>query len=368
VNRFEPQVFYRELASMLRSGITLPEALTFTAESFPASVRRRLDVVRDQVTLGQALSEALSLLPEPWAPEVVRATVAAGERCGRLPELLEELAKEQERLAVLNRRIKAVLIYPLAVLAFAGLTLYPIMRSLPVLRHSFSMTGTPFPWPADLLVRLYPVLGMLTIVIAVVLIMIVFSVVRPSWSGAVALATQELKPPLKLMASMIRPISKGLRLLVEASTGWFPFLGGLRRALLEVRFARTLGVLVAAEVPLDEGLELCREVVGDQRAGAELIESAEAIRDGVRPSQALRGLRFLSPAFLWFIAGSEQRGDFVEVIGAMAETAEERFLARLEAVERILEPAGTVVVGIIVGSMVVALYHAMYSLVWAVGS
>jgi general secretion pathway protein F len=370
-NRFEPQVFFRELASMLRSGIALPEALTFSAESFPAPVRHRLDQVRDQVTQGQALSEALSLLPEAWAPKVLRATVAAGERCGRLPELLEELAREQERLAALNRRVRAVLVYPLAVLAFAGMTLYPIMQSLPVLRHSFSKTGTPFPWPVDLLVRLYPVLGLLAIIITVVLIMIVFSIVKPSWAGSLSLAAPQLRP-FKLLARVVKPIINGLSrlgtMLVELTTIWLPMLRGLRRALLEVRFARTLGVLIAADVPLDQALELCRDVVGDQRAGHELIESAAAIRDGTRPSEALHGLQFLSPAFLWFIAGSEHRGDFVEVVSAMAETAEERFLTRLEAIERVLEPAGTVVVGVIVGSMVVALYHAMYSLVGAVGS
>jgi general secretion pathway protein F len=343
VLRFDPLTFFRELASMLRSGVTLPEALTFAADDFPVTARRRLDAVREQVEQGLPLSVAVQQLPEAWAPKVLRATIRAGERSGRLPDLLEELTREQEKLGALNRRVRGAMVYPLVVLVIAGLLLVPVMSSLPPLISTFAQAGAAPPWPVVLLSKIYPLLEVLTLLLAFSLVALVISIYRPAGPGTLAVLARKL-------------------------TSKLPIIRGLHRALLEVRFARTLRVLLEAEVALDEALEMCREVVADHRAGGDLVAGAQAIREGIKPSTALRGLRFLSPAFLWFMTGSERRGDFVEVVSAMAETAEERFLTRLETAEQLLEPAGTVVIGAIVGSLVIAIYHGIYSLIWAVGS
>ena len=103
-------------------------------------------------------------------------------------------------------------------------------------------------------------------------------------------------------------------------------------------------------------------------AGRTIVEAARRIRDGERPSEALRGLVFLSPAYVWFLAGSEERGDFLDVTRAMTETAEERLTIRLEAAERLLEPVATVLLGLVVGAVVVGLYEAMFTIIAHVGN
>jgi type II secretory pathway component PulF len=329
----------RELASMLRSGVPMDRALTLVAEGRNGRVQSRMKKVRDRVADGEPLSDALAALPDRWAPNVVRASVAAGERAGRLPELLDEIVHEYERLGLIDRRVRSIFIYPLFVLLFGLVTVHIVMwKVMPIFATLYSALGTDLPVLARFVRSAWIfVAPILWIVVPLTLVYLLSSISRRMrFSGA--------SGPLTGLA-------------------WrMPVVRGLRRALIEVRFARSLRVLVNSGMPLPEALDLCEEIVGDDLAGQAIVESCRRIRDGETPSVALRGLRFLSPAFLWFLTDTETRGDFIEVTSAMADAAEDRFLTRIEMVERFLEPATTVLLGVVVGTVVIAVYQTMFRL------
>jgi len=333
-----PQMF-RELASMLESGVPMDRSLTLISEGRNQRVRIGMNRVRSRVEAGEPLSEALTALPRSWAPEVIRATIAAGERSGRLPELLQEIVLEYERLGLIDRRLRSIFIYPLVVLLFGTITIYLIMwKVMPVFASLYAGIGYELP--------------MLT------------RMVRSAWTFAGPFLMIVI--PLALTYT-VRSVYR--RLKFKGASGPFtglawrlPIVRGLRRALIEVRFARSLRVLVSSGLPLPDALDLCEKIVADDLAGQAIIDSCHRIRDGEAPSVALRGLSFLSPAFLWFLTDTEARGDFVEVTSAMAEAAEDRFLTRVEVVERFLEPATTVALGLVIGTVVIAIYQALFEL------
>ena len=334
----------RELASMLRSGVPMDRALALVSEGRNARVQSRMRKVQERVEAGEPLSDALGALPRAWAPNVVRATVAAGERAGHLPELLDEIVHEYERLGLIDRRLRSVLIYPLFVLLFGLITVHILMwKVMPTFAVLYSALGGELPALARFVRSAWTILGpVLWIVVPITLGYLLRSIYRRMrFSGA--------SGPFVGLAWKL------------------PVVRGLRRALIEVRFARSLRVLVGSGMPLPEALDLCEEIVGDDLAGQAIVESCRRIRDGETPSVALRGLRFLSPSFMWFLTDTETRGDFVEVTSAMADAAEDRFLTRVEVIERFLEPATTVLLGVIIGAVVIAVYQTIFQLTTLTG-
>ncbi len=342
--RFEPAILFREVAAMLRSGVPLAQALAFASDDFGSMAAKHLDVVRQQVEQGVPFSAALAALPSRWLPAGLCATVAAGEKSGQLPTLLEEMASEHERLDMLSRRLGSALLYPLTVLLITcGVLMIMGRMFLPTYATLYQRAGGGLPLIADFVNRYWPSLGLPLLLLLGGLLAMLISLSRPTRSTA--------------MTRWGRALAVRL-----------PIVSGLSRALIEVRFARTLRVLLDAGVPLPVALDLCREVVGDHRAGAEIVAGADRIRQGEKPSEALAGLGFLSPAFLWFLTGSEARGDFIAVTRAMAEAAEERFLTLMELTERMLEPLATLLLGLVVGAIVLGLYQTIFGLYRLVGS
>ena len=342
--RFDVALFARQLASMLRSDVPLPQALTYLGDEFVVRVRARIEAVRTRIANGEPLSAALGELPASWLPEAWRAAVAAGERCGRLPEILDQLADEAEHVHDVRRRLRAIATYPLAVLLFAGLvTSIVLWKVIPVFASLYNGLRVPLPLGTRVVIAVSD--AWLLPVNLVLLLLLVHLGLRALFPG--------VRLPLSWLGARLSP--------------YVPFGRGLRQSVLEVRFARTLRLLLDAGVALPEALDLCERVVADSRVGRLIAHAARRIRAGELPSQALAEVRAVSPAFLWFLAGSEQRGDFVDVTAAMASAAEERMATRIEFVERALEPASIVFTGLAVGFLVVSFYLPMFRLISLVG-
>jgi type II secretory pathway component PulF len=337
---FDPLVLMRELASMLRAEIPLPQALAIVAEGQTPRVQARLGEVRERVESGESLSSALEALPSRWVPAVLRAAVAAGERSGRLPELLDEVAGELERLSLLDRRLRGIMVYPVCVLLLTVLVFHIVLwKVIPVYATLYEGLGATLPWLLQLVVKAWRVIDFLSpLIILLVAAYLVYALVRPRGLG---------------------PSTPIGRFLARHT----PVLRDLRRSLLEVRFARTLRSLLDAGLPLPQALDLCEPVVADDRAGSEIVAACRRIRDGAPPSEALHELRFLSPAFLWFLRDTERRGDFIDVTAAMADAAEQRFIARVEVVSRVAEPVSVVALGVMVGAVVISIYQTIFGII-----
>lgn len=341
---FDPTLVFRQLASMLRSGVGLPQALGYLAEEFDGRVNRRLLAVRDRVEAGEPLSAAMAQLPSRWLPIETLAAIAAGERTGRLPEVLDGLARERELALGFTARMRGVVVYPLLLLVMAGLVLSIVLgKVIPTFAALYAALGSTLPWGTRMVIAAWqPVVVPL---VFVSLYLLARSV--RAW----------FDPALPIL-----PFGLGSKLGRR-----LPFFRGIHLSLLEMRFARTLALLLEAGVPMPDAIDLTAAVIGPSDDATALADAARKVRDGVRPSEALAGLPFLSPSFLFFLGDSEKRGDFVEISRAMAVAAEERFESRVDVATRILEPATIVAVGVLIGFVVIHLYAPLFGLYGKVG-
>ncbi len=332
LKRFDAGVFYRQTASMLRSGIPLSQALSFLVEEFRPAVGGNVDAVRQRVESGQPLSRALEEFPEAWVRPEDRAAVAAGERCGRLPDVLQTLASDQERWTAFRDRIRGVLAYPTTVCVLAVLIAFIILwKVVPTFAALYASLRVPLPGTTRI------VIAASNVVATNMFVLVLAWLVWHFW-------------------------------LRKRFAHRLPIVRSLHRSVAELRFARLLALLLPAGVPLDEALALCEASAGNHDDARQLREAAERIRSGERPSEALRGLEFLSPVFLWFLKDSEVRGDFVAVAEAMSDAAEERHVAQMDFIQRIAEPLSILFLGLVIGILVMALYTPMFRLILHVGN
>lgn len=334
----DPAFLYRQTASMLRSGLPLPQALAFLGDELGKSPAAILARARARVEAGEPLSRGLEELPARWVPPADRAAIAAGEAHGRLVEVLESLAADRERFAETESRIAAAATYPLTVLALAGLvTMIVLWKVVPTFAALFASARTIVPsLSAELPVSTRFLL----------------------WTG------DHLLLYAALVAACVAAWKLGGR---ERLLPRLPFAREVVSSSLELRFARLLSLLLSAGVPFDAALARCAAAVGDREAQGALEEAATRARSGEPPSAVLKATGLLSPGFLYLLAGSEQRGDFLEVTRAMAEAAEERLSAALDLAQRVFEPASVLLLGAVIGLIVVGAYSPMFELVGLVG-
>lgn len=342
----DPHLLLRELAATMRSGLPLPQAVASLTADQPRVIRRHLEAMAERLETGEPLSEAIDALPRSWYPSNLGAMIAAAERAGTVPQLLEELSQELMALSSLERRLSMTLVYPMVVLAFAGLILtLVIARVMPILSTLYAGLGhDELPGLSAFLVNVIgPWAGLVVWICFAVTLVLVWGLRGPSRYGAIG--------------SRLRAVARRL-----------PIGRGLYAGAVELRFSRLLRLLLEGGIPLPEALDLCRTAIDDRRAGRAIVEAADRIRTGDPPSDALRGLGFLSPSFLWFLEGSEARGDFLELTRMMCETAQERLELRIDSTRRVLEPMVVVALGLVVGTIVIGCYEPMFHLIRLVGA
>jgi len=346
--RFDTAIFLRQLASTLRAGIPLPQGLAFIGEEYGPRIRRKRADVRQRVESGEALSRAVDTLPENWLPRPARAAIAAAEQSGTLPAMLEVLAAESEQQAAFRARVRNVLVYPIAVLILGLIVIVTIVwKVVPTFAALYATLGHELPNATRFTIRLANFFAIYAgPLLWIVLLFGLWQIMGTLNSGL--------------------PLVPGSRL--RRLLGRLPVARTVLAAIAEVRFSRTLALLLEAGLPLPRALEFCAAAVGGGENGATLIAASRRIEAGEKPSEVLGGLPFLSPAFLWFLGGAERRGDFVEVTRAMADVAEQRFRTSLELAQRVLEPACILALGLFVGLVVVATYVPMFALLPYIGN
>jgi general secretion pathway protein F len=342
----DPHLLLRELAATMRSGLPLPQAVASLMADQPRIIRRHLEALSERLAAGEPLSEAIDALPRSWYPSNLGAMIAAAERAGTVPQLLEELSQELMSLSSLERRLSMTLVYPMVVLAFAGVILTVVIsKVMPVMSAMYVGLGEEsLPRVSAFLVDVIgPWMSVVVWICFGIALVLVWGLRGPSRYGAIG--------------SRLRAVARRL-----------PIGRGLYAGAVELRFSRLLRLLLEGGIPLPEALDLCRTAIDDRRAGRAIVEAADRIRAGDPPSDALRGLGFLSPSFLWFLEGSEARGDFLELTRMMCETAQERLELRIDGTRRVMEPMVVVALGIVVGSIVIGCYQPMFNLIRLVGA
>ena len=320
----------RQLATLITVA-PVDEALrTLMLQAERPDVRAVLSGVHAGVVEGQRLSEAMARQGAAFPP-LYRATVAAGEASGALGPILERLAEGLERDQQVRGKVITALVYP-AVLALVALGVVTALMVfvVPKVVDQFDSMNQTLP----LLTR--AVIGI--------------SDLMRSWGWLILL----------LLAGGIGGFVAGLRnpafrLAVDRRVLRLPVVGRLTRDLHGARMARTLSTMIAAGLPVLEGLTITARTVSNRALRASTEMMADAVREGGGLSAAMRRADVFPPILVYMTASGESSGRLEPMMERAADYLEREFSAFIAVMLSFLEPAIIVVMGGVVALIVLSI-------------
>ncbi len=331
--------FTRQLATLLHAGVPLLQAFDILNRGEGnAALKALIRELRTQVEGGVALNQALR---QHAAFDALYCNlVAVGELAGMLDTMLERLANHLEKSEALRTTIRSALIYPSAVLAIAGLVLVLILVFVvPAFQNIFASFGAELPWLTQVVIALSEAIQR-----------------HGFWLLAVTvLATWWLKRQVQQRTSWRRYAHRMLLHL--------PIAGPLTRRACTARWTRTLATLFAAGVPLTESLDAVKGVTGHvlfqeatQTIQAQLIQG-QALSRALEDTEGL-----FPPMVVQMCAIGEESGALDHMLEKTAEHYEREVDSTVARLSTLLEPFIMVVLGLLIGGLVMALYLPIFQL------
>ncbi len=333
-------VFTRQFATMINAGLPIVRALYVLSEQTSnKKLKETLDDVRKEVEAGLALSEALEKHPKVFS-KLYTEMVRAGEIGGILDDVFLRVAGQLEKDQELRRKVKSALTYPIVVLVLAILAAsFMLIFIVPIFAQMFEDLGGTLPLPTRIAMGLSDVLTSIWgvfVYAGMIGAVIFFLRWRKTENGRKAVDPVMLKIPARI--------------------------GDIVQKVALARFARTLGTLSAAGVPILQSLEITATSSGNYVIEKALLKSREAIREGLPIYQPLEEEWVFPPMVTRMIAVGEETGDIDGMLAKIAQFYESEVDAAVKALTSIIEPLMIVVVGAIVGGIIIAMYLPMFQI------
>src|SRR6266404_9008616 len=335
-------IFTRQFATMINAGLPLVQSLNILAAQTEnktlAEVTRA--VVYD-VESGNTLADAFSKHPKAFSALYVNM-VAAGEAGGILDTILLRLATFLEKNDALVRKVKGAMIYPAVIMSVAAIAVVVLLIFvIPVFAGMFASAGQALPLPTRIVIGASGFLRSYWWILGATII-----------GGGYFLK--------KYYAS-----SNG-KLVIDRAMLHFPVLGDVLRKSAVSRFTRTLGTLISSGVSILEGLEITAKTAGNRVVQDAIMQSRSSIAGGDTIASPLQKSKVFPPMVISMIAVGEQTGGLDEMLSKIADFYDEEVDVAVSALLSVMEPAMIVILGVIVGGMVIAMYLPIYDMMSAV--
>jgi type IV pilus assembly protein PilC len=333
-------VFSRQFATMINAGLPIVRSLNILSEQTEnPKLKDVVVLVRKDVEAGLALSEALEKHPKVFNRLYVEM-VRAGEIGGILDGVLLRVADQLENDQELRRKVKSAMTYPTIVLILAVLAAsFMLIFIVPIFATMFEDLGGTLPLPTRVAMGISDVLtSIFGVFIYGALIggVIAFLRWKNTETGRRVWGRLSLKLPVKI--------------------------GDVIQKVALARFARTLGTLSAAGVPILQAIEITATSSGNWVMENALLKSRDAIREGIPIYKPLEDESVFPPMVTRMIAVGDETGDMDGMLTKIAEFYESEVDATVKALTSIIEPLMIVVVGGIVGGIIVAMYLPMFKI------
>ena len=335
--RFPLVLFTQELLALLRSGISLVEALETLAEKDSrASSGPVLAALLEKLREGQSFSSGLQSFPEAF-PDLYVATVRASERTGNLSEALSRYVTYQTQLDGVKKHLVSASIYPVILIAVGGLvSLFLLGYVVPRFSHIYEDIGGDLPW----LTRVLMAWGKFVEARGGMLL-----------AGVVAALTG-------LVLWLRQPSA---RQLIARQIMRIPAIGERVRVYQLTRFYRTMGMLLTGGTPVPQAMVMVSGLL-DQELRQRLDTALKRIREGQPISTSLDAQVLTTPVALRMLRVGERTGQMGEMMERIAAFHEEELARWVERFTRTFEPLLMAVIGVVIGGIVVMMYFPIFEL------
>jgi type IV pilus assembly protein PilC len=334
-------IFTRQLATLIDSGLPLLRSLNVLMKQERDKVLKNIiNKLADAVQGGNTFSDALAQHPRIFNDLYVNM-VKAGEVGGVLELVLNRLAEFQEKAAKIKNKVVAAMVYPLIVMTMAvaimGFLLVFIVPKFEAIFHD--MLGNK-PLPA---ITTF-VIGASNLVKNHGLLLL----------GAVVATVMAYKFIARTRAG---------RWWIDRFKLRMPLFGDLIRKTAVSRFSRTLGTLVTSGVPILQALNITRETAGNAAIADAISKVHDSVKEGESIVQPLEASRAFPPMVVSMIDVGEETGQLPQMLLKIADVYDDEVDNAVAAITSMLEPIMIVFLAVIVGTIVLALFTPLISII-----
>lgn len=343
VNAADLALLTRQLATLIRSGLAVEEALrAMTEQTSKVRLKSILLAVRSRILEGHSLAQGLSDFPTAFS-NLYRATVAAGEQSGHLDLVLERLADYTENRQLMQQKTLLALFYPIlltimSILVVTGLLAYVVPQVVQV----FNNMNQQLPWLTRLLIALSDFLR--DYGIALILLI----------GGAIT--------GIRYLLRFDKPL-----LLFHTVLLRIPLVARLERGANVARFTRTLSILTESGIPLLEALTITAQVISNQLMRRAVLETADKVREGSSLHSALERTQLFPPLTVYLIASGETSGNLESMLERAAVVQERELETLIGVLLGLFEPLLILTMGTVVLIIVLAILMPIFELNQLIG-
>ena len=330
--------FTRQLSTLQDAGLPILRSLRILeGQCKPGVLKNSLMGVVEDIEGGSTLSEAMAKQPKAFDNLYVNM-VKAGEAGGALEVILQRLADFKERSQSLKKRVQGAMIYPVAVITVAvGIVGFIMYAIIPKFKKIFEEFGTPLPDITKLLINISN-------------FVVQYFYLFPAIPFA-----------LWLILKIVRKNRTG-----KYITDWIllhiPILGKIVEKATVARVCRTMGTLIASGVPILEAILIARDTAGNAVFARAFDNIYAAIREGESMAVPLKEARIVDDIVVNMVDVGEETGALDTMMYKVADVYDEEVKVLVDGLIKLLEPIMVVVLGLIVGFIVIALFMPLIDL------
>lgn len=333
----------RQLATMIDAGLPIVQCLEILGQQSESKLLcKTVNTVKKDVEGGSTLADALRKHPKIFDDLYVNM-VEAGEAGGILNTILNRIALFIEKANRLKKKVKGAMIYPCAIVGVAVIVVAVLMIFvIPVFAELYGSMGQALPLPTQFCINLS------NWFVAYWYVLVVGA------TGAVMATSCYYKAPSGRMNID--------RLLLR-----MPIIGDLLRKVAVARFSQNMSLLLSSGVPILDGLAITGKTAGNKVVEKAIMESRVSISQGKTVAEPLRDSKIFPPLVCQMVAVGESTGGLDIMLKKVAELYEEEVDDAVANLTAMMEPLIMVVLGVILGGLVIAMYLPIFQMGSLVG-
>ncbi len=335
----ELAVYTRQFSAMIDAGLPIAQCLSILAEQTESKgLRVATQQIVKEVEAGAALADSFRKFPKIFN-DLFTNMLQAGESAGVLDVVLQRLATYIEKAASLKRKVKGAMVYPATIISVAVLVVIFMMTFvIPTFKTMFTGLGAELPLPTKVVLWASDFTQSYILFILAAIVAFVFTLKKyyATEQGSMVIDTLLLKVPV---------------------------IGVLVQKVAVARFTRTLGTMISSGVPILEALRITARSAGNRVVEKAVMQARAAVTSGRTLSEPLRTAAVFPPMVVHMINVGESTGALDQMLSKVADFYDDEVDTAVGALMSLLEPAMIVILGVIIGGLVIALYLPIFKIV-----
>ena len=338
VNSYDLTLITRQMATMLESGIALLRVIgIIEKQAEKPKLKEMFGQIKNDVSQGQTLSSALAKNPK-YFDKLYVSMVKAGEASGSLDVVLVRLAKSKEDSEELKGRVKGAMIYPVIVVAVSFIIVYGLMSFVvPRFVEMFAGAGMEMPALTQVVINISAVMAKFWHVILVAVV------------GAIFLLIKTIKTP--------KGKEKFDKFILK-----IPMIGTLLRKVSVARFTRTMATLLSSGVPILLAFDIASETSGNTVISKAVVLARNSIKEGNTIAKPLEQSGEFPVMVTQMIEVGEESGTITEMLNKISDFMETDIKQGIQGLVAAMEPLAIVIMAVLVGTIVIALFLPLFSI------